>query len=269
MNCTKCGAPLNGNDQFCRNCGAPIMNAQTNQGGYGQPQNNVVGQRNNMTYGVYNQMPQKSNISKYIIIALAVIIVILIGVLVFFLVNNKDDSSNTNSTSDTNADVVQTSNTSSYKVNLGNFIFSVPDDLTYEKVDDALYVGDVNGTWAAQFSIMEGSYTQLNKNKAQMPTLAQQSGFTATAGVEQTLSGVNFVITEIGLSGNSYLVAYAEANSMNIFEIQIMNLDNDFDYDVLEKYIAPIVASATYSDVATNIEFNSNINTSQFASLAK
>lgn len=270
MNCTKCGAPLTGNDQFCRNCGAPVMNMQTNQGGYVQPQNNG-GAINNLNYGEnYNKFPQKNNMSKYIIIGLAVVIVILIGVLIFFLVNNKNNTTSASTDkSDNNAELVQTSNESSYKVNLGNFTLSIPDDLIYQRESNLLIIGDEAGTWAAQFGVYDGSYTQLNKNKAQFTTLAQQDGATATPGVEKTLGGVEFITTEYTYGGNNYLIAYAKGNAMYLFGVQIMNLDNEFDYDVLEKYIAPIVTSATYSDVATNIEFNSNVDLSSFNSLIK
>lgn len=127
MNCTKCGAPLNGNDAYCQNCGSPINNnsnfsenqvSENNNEGFsanqqngnlnnGFPQNQQNGNFNNGFFqnqmngnnggfnpsSSFNGSFQNSNNNKMIIIVGTIVIAIVVALL-FIFVFNKDSSNN-------------------------------------------------------------------------------------------------------------------------------------------------------------------------------
>lgn len=285
MNCKVCGSPITENDQFCKNCGAAVnsieQNGQSNQQTVGdiqnnnqQPQetgqqvsNNMVNNQFNSNYNSnYNQNNQnssynqiqptnnKNSITKYIIIGI-VIVAIIVGAIfaVTYFMNNDNSSNNTNN-EDTPSQATPVSDSSSYKVSIAGFTFSVPDNLIYQTEGNSLMVGDEEGTWMAAFEIAQGSFSQLEANMGQLQPALQQGGYTVSAASKKTIGGVDLITLEASYSGANMLLAMARANSMYFVGITCISLNNDFDYSILEK-VAPIISSVEYEGDSTfNIE---------------
>ena len=289
MNCKVCGSPITENDQFCKNCGAivnakdefnnnqninsQINNNQNNINNYNQQVQETV--RNIPTDQINNQpnynqtswtttnsysQPQtfnnnnKNSITKYIIIGI-VIVAIIVGAIfaVTYFMNNDNSSNNTNN-EDTPSQATPVSDSSSYKVSIAGFTFSVPDNYMYQTEGNSLMVGDEEGTWMAAFEIAQGSFSQLEANMGQLQPALQQGGYTVSAASKKTIGGVELITLEASYSGANMLLAMARANSMYFVGITCISLNNDFDYSILEK-VAPIISSVEYEGDSTfNIE---------------
>lgn len=285
MNCKKCGSQLTENDQFCKGCGAAVervsaqnmnvnnFNTQSQQpmnNGYQQPVNNGInGQTMNQTWTnsynqpTYNQGTKNNGNAKFIIIGIIIAIAIFGGILTVGLLSNKNDNS-----LDNDGNMQQANNSSNYKVNFGGFAFKIPTDLVYETDSDAMLLSDENGTWAAYIEVVEGSYNQLLNNKNQLQSIYLDLGYNASSVVEKTIGGMSFITLELSMGGTNALLGLAKANSMYVFGVTALNLDNEFDYDLL-KTISKVLNSAEYTGETNNMQINNKIDLSGISSLAK
>ena len=167
---------------------------------------------------------------------------------------NNDNSSNNTNNEDTPSQATPVSDSSSYKVSIAGFTFSVPDNYIYQTEGNSLMVGDEEGIWMAAFEIAQGSFSQLEANMGQLQPALQQGGYTVSAASKKTIGGVDLITLEASYSGANMLLAMARANSMYFVGITCISLNNDFDYSILEK-VAPIISSVEYEGDSTfNIE---------------
>lgn len=288
MNCKKCGFQLTENDQFCKNCGTPVINTSVQNNNEGlenqntqtytqqqsvsqQPMNNYNGpamQQPSWTSG-YNAQPinqaPKNNNTKFIIIGI-IVAVAIVGIIVAISAfgGNKSNNSGTNNGG---SSVVNNSN-SSYTVKFNGFTFKIPTNLVYETQSDAVLLGDEEGTWAAYIEVIEGSYSQMLSKKSQLQSVYQSMGYTSSAAVEKTIGGMPFITLEISKSGTNALLGLAKANSMNLFGITAYNVENEYDYKLLET-VSSILSTAEYSGTTNNMSVFEKPDMSGIAELAK
>ncbi len=199
--------------------------------------------------GDYNSNMKKKNTSSnnliFIIIGVVVVLVVfvIIGLTSSKMYSNNKKSNDNNSVSQKNY----------YKVNFKNFQFSIPDDLVYEVQNDYLLIGDAEGTWVADLELGQGSFSQIKSKKNQLATLLKQSGFKSSSDViEKTINGLDYVLMEGSMSGQNLIVGYTKINSMYFAAVSAYNLDNEFDYSILEK-VSTIINSASYSESTSNM----------------
>lgn len=288
MNCKKCGFQLTENDQFCKNCGTPVNSTSVQNNNEGlenqntqtytqqqnvsqQPMNNYsqpAMQQPSWTSGYnaqpINQAPKNSN-TKFIIIGI-IVAVAIVGIIVAISAfgGNKSNNSGTNNGG---SSVVNNSN-SSYTVKFNGFTFKIPTNLVYETQSDAVLLGDEEGTWAAYIEVIEGSYSQMLSKKSQLQSVYQSMGYTSSAAVEKTIGGMPFITLEISKSGTNALLGLAKANSMNLFGITAYNVENEYDYKLLET-VSSILSTAEYSGATNNMSVFEKPDMSGIAELAK
>lgn len=68
--------------------------------------------------------------------------------------------------------------------------------------------------------------------------------------------------------GQNAIATLTKANSMYFMGVTAMNLDNEFDYSLLET-IAPIISSASYSGATSNMEIGTKLDMNKIAEIAK
>lgn len=266
MKCKKCGFQLTESDQFCRNCGAPVDNisAQNNNVGLtGQSMQDYTTQ--SAIQQPISQTSKKSNI-KFIIIGIIIVAVIAVGVIVAI---NMFGSKKSNNSEVNNGDSsIVNNNKSNYTVKFKGFTFKIPTNLIYETQTDAILLGDEGNTWAVYIEVLEASYSKILSNKSQLQSLYQSDGYTSSAAVEKTIGGMPFITLEVSKSGKNSLFGLTKANSMNIFAITAYNIDNEYDYKLLET-VSSILSSAEYGDATNNVSVFEKTDTSIIAELAK
>lgn len=257
MNCKKCGAPILEGDQFCKGCGAAVneQNAQNNIesnpntfNNANQPMNNY---NNGTTYQPSYPTPQKNNSTKYILIGIGAVILIGIVILIFILTGKKETVTNPNENLN-NGGTTVVNNTSTYKVNFSNFTFNIPNDYVYTTQNNMMLLSDNSGSWAVGITIIDGSYSQLFINKNSLQKTLKNGGYTSSAAVEKTIKGRSFITTEISKNGNNMLAAYSDASMNKIFTLVIYTVNNNYDYNVLEK-VADILNNAKYNATSNSI----------------
>ncbi len=256
MNCKKCNAPLSENDQFCKNCGTPVNEA--NNQNYGQ------------FYNGYNQSPQKNNVAKYAIFGgVGVVVVVAIVIVVGMLTKDNNSLDQSNNNGNQNSGITQTGNNkSSYKVSLKGFEFSIPDNLVYEVNSQGLLIADKEDTWVANLDISQGSFTQLESKMSQLQALVQSQGLTSSAAQKKVIGGVQYIALEVSSGGDNAIIAYAEVNPMYIASISAVSASNEFDYSLFDD-ISKVISSATYSGATSNMEINANIDANAILELTK
>lgn len=290
MNCKKCGSPLAENDQFCKNCGAvvnetsvPNMNIAGNDVNYTAFTNHIDSQAeqtmnnsmNNQTawansynsQPTYNQMPQKNNENiKFIIIGIIIAVAVFAGIIMIGMFS--DDKETLNSGISSNGGNSSQVNNSAYSVKFKGFTFKIPTNLVYETGTDSIVLSDEGGTWATYIEVVKGSYSQMLANKNQLQGVYQKMGYTSSAAVEKTIGGMPFITLEISMSGTNALLGLAKANSMNLFGITAYNLDNEYDYNLLET-VSSILSSAEYTGETNNMSVFEKVDMSGLSELAK
>ena len=289
MNCKRCGSLLTENDQFCKNCGAPVENLSA--------QNNVVNNQQPQAFvqNEYNQMQQPvSNIQPNIATQPVQPAPINNVEQTPTIQPNPVPAVNPVQTPNTNANMQQPINpvsyttekksskslgivigiiiagiiiaaavifvlggkggsigsTKTYTVIHDGFTYKIPTNLIYSTDEDYLILGNEEDTWAVLIATLEGSYSQYVAGKNQLILKFQSDGYAINDLSERNIGGVTFLVGEASKSGNNAIIAYSKANSMYTFGMIVTTINNDFDYDVL-KNITSVLKSAEMG-ISTN-----------------
>ena len=266
MNCKKCGNPLEENDQFCKNCGAPVteVSAQTN----------------------YGPTPKNSTL-KFVLIFLGVAIFIasaIIGIAIMKAAEEDKDDVKTSKKKEVvvtekdkdyeeeDEEILTPPTKSTYTVKSNGFTFKIPTDLVYETTNEGgnetISIGDEDGTWMLTITPIQGSYNQMLANKNQLQSLMIQEGYNVSEIVEKTYGGMPFIVMEISEGGQNGLLTISKANSMYVFLSTAVNIDNEFDYDMLEE-VADILRTAEFNSETTNMKTVEGLNLDEISKLAQ
>lgn len=257
---------MNSVHQPVSNMQQPMNNTSQSSNNIQQPSNNVTqpSWTNGYNYQQTNSVSQKNDNTKFIIIGIAIAVVV-VGIFIGIIaIGGKKSGAGTN-----NGGSSATNNSnSSYTVKFNGFTFKIPTNLVYETQTDAILLGDEEGTWVTYIEVMEGSYSQVLSKKNQLQGLYQSMGYTSSAAVEKTISGMPFITLELSKGGTNALLGIAKANSMNMFGITAYNMDNEYDYKLLET-VSSILSSAEYSGATNNMSVFEKPNMNGIAELAK
>ena len=262
MNCKKCGFLLSGNDQFCKNCGAPV-NAQSNINSSSQ---STINQQSQTYQSTSNMQPKQSNAKKYIIIILSAILVVIASIQIYKLVTTvKENTPNSNYNS---GQVTQTGN-SSYNLNYKGYTFNMPNDVVAEETSGGLLLANEAKGWIVNLMIEEGSYEKLISNKSRITSLVEADNKCKVKSIdEKKLGGINYLTVETEMQGAKVLMAFAKLDASHIYLIVAMNASATIDYKTLES-VSPILSSAKAKSASNSIATNNDIKLEGILELAK
>lgn len=316
MNCKNCGYLLSNEDQFCKNCGSPVVGEQAPEvptfnvvepenvtpsvvpNNFGQAEVNNFNQQpmmqqpvepmpmqqpmmqqqvmpmqqpmmqqpyaNNSMNQFNNQAPKNDN-SKFIILGIIVAVVVaIIGVVVVLVVTkNNGNNINPSGNNGSNIPATPTDNPTNYEVTVGDFTFSIPNNLQYEEVyqdgDEELLVGDLAGTWIAKIFVAEGNYDVIKSKRSELQQVFVDLGYVASPAQVNTYGGYEVITVEVTAAGTKELVVYSKANNQHYFGVDLFTNDNSIDYTLLNT-LAPILKNAKYKSNTSNMEMKSDIN---------
>lgn len=240
------------------------FNNQNNMSGIPTPPQN---------YNVQNNSGQGNK--NIIFIILGIIVVVVIGVLSFLAFGNKSGnnsaSSNTTNNGESTVEPTPIASNSYYKVNYGGFTFSIPDNLQYYEEDGYLILANGEDTWEAGLQVLEGSFDVMKSKLNQIGSAMSNQGYTVNNVQNKTYNGVNFITMEAVIEGTNQLLVYAKLNSMYVTGLNIINIDNEYDYNTLND-IASVIKNATYNSGSNNIKgdvMKNKVKLDSIASLAK
>ena len=290
MNCQKCGAPLEEDDRFCKNCGSAVeakseqmtqvsqteQLAQPEQIEQSKPEAETLVQpvapistastisSNNMAAPIVQTSKPNSNVLKYVVFGALAVLAVIIAVVITVLVMNGSDKPKSDGTGSAGVGVgtevgAGTSKQSTYTLRFNGFSMQVPDDWITEDHDTYMMLGDASGEWVALLEINEGAFSKLKANRSQLKLLCEEGGFTCNNIQLKTIGGEEFVTLEMVASGQTSLMAFAEVNARYYLALQIATIDNEADYDLLETMV-PFVQSITYGTGSNKVDVDNKLN---------
>lgn len=192
-------------------------------------------------------MKEPKNNNKLIIIIVAVIaLAAIIICAVFFMKDDKetpkDDPKNTPPVEEVATTV---------KVKNDGFVFSIPEDYTYEISGGSLVVTD-EYNWAFQLEVLDGRYDTIKANRMNIKTNFAKAGYVATNPELKTVNGVEWITTEITMGGKTHVIAYSKASGTKVYGVEIITVKGTADYDVLNK-VTGITKTAVYEGTSQSI----------------
>lgn len=267
MNCSKCGAPLTAQDQFCKGCGTP-----NNAGMPAQPAAPVApaqpaapaqpmapaqpavmpGPAVMPQVGgaaVAPATPAKSG-GKGGLYAIICVAILAVAAVVIFVVALNAGLIGGEAPTEPNEPGEDVAEVSTYKVTMGSWTFDIPTNLAVEEYDGTLLLADLNDkSWAIRFAPLEGNLKYLNK--AGLISAYQAQGITVK-NVQKTIDGYNFESFELSAGGDTAIMAYADLNANYVMAVQAIKTTGELAYDKIS-VVTKIMKTASYS-VTTNME---------------
>lgn len=264
MNCSKCGAPLTAQDQFCKGCGtpnnagmpaqaaAPVAPAQPMAPAQpavapvmpGQP---AMPAMNGAAVAPAPVAKSGGKGGLYAIICVAILAVAAVVIFVVALNAGLIGGEKPVEGGESGEDVAEVS---TYKVTMGSWTFDIPTNLAVEEYDGTLLLADLNDkSWAIRFAPLEGNLKYLNK--AGLISAYQAQGITVK-NVQKTIDGYNFEAFELTAGGDTAIMAYADLNANYVMAVQAIKTTGELAYDKIS-VVTKIMKTASYS-VTTNME---------------
>ena len=248
-----------------------------------QSGNNMINSNNGTSYGnnvnpgvsynqqstnqasYYNQPPvnygQSNNRSNVIIIAVAIVVVAILGAVVFLF---GDKIKNLVGISDESGEKTSSTYTAKFK----NFTMQIPEDYIYDAEDEQFLITNLDGNIVIIGIIYDGSFETVKKNKAQLPMLCKEDGFTCSKVALNNYDDVEFLTAEATISGQPAILAFSKIDLTHYGYYIIASENNGYDYSILNE-LAPIVKTVKYSPSGNKITVDEEITIPDLSSLAQ
>lgn len=260
MNCSKCGAPLTAQDQFCKGCGTPNNAGMPAQAAPVQPAQPaapaapVMPGQPAVAPMAMGAAPAPAAPAKsggkgglYAIICVAILAVAAVVIFVVALNAGLIGGEKPAEGEEVGEEVAEVS---TYKVTMGSWTFDIPTNLAVEEYDGTLLLADLNDkSWYIRFAPIEGNLKYLNK--AGLIASYQAQGVTVK-NVQKTIDGYNFESFELSAGGDAAIMAYADLNANYVMAVQVIKNTGELAYDKIS-VVTKIMKTASYS-VTTNME---------------
>lgn len=192
------------------------------------------------------KMGKKHNVPQVILIG-GVIIFFIIGVMVgstLFKQNVCIGSANKKNTNTEDVHFVADGENNVTKA--GKYSFKIPKDYMYDKIESGVSVYDDKGTWRIYIKAVPGSYDNIASAKVSIEESLKTDSINIVSIKETRLNEKNHLLIECSKNLVNRLVAFVNAGNDYVFFIEIIDVDNNFNYEILN----------VADDLISNVEFD-------------
>ncbi len=187
-------------------------------------------------------------------------LICIIGIVVFFilgLVIGKVFFSTTvysNTRKNTNqSNIAHVSDGKNNVTHAGDYTYTIPEDYLYDRFEDGVLIYDDADTWRIYIRADLGLYDDLANAKTSVRQTLIDASISVRNINEINVNDQAYLIVEGTTTTYNRLIAFTDAKNDHVFYIEIVNSDNDFDYDVLE-IADDIVKNAELNESVSNME---------------
>lgn len=128
----------------------------------------------------------------------------------------------------------------------GKYTFKIPTEYKYDKLDSGVIIYDTKGTWRIYIKASPGSYDNMASAKVSIEESLKTESINVVSIKESKIGDKNHLIIETSKNLVNRLMAFVNAGNDHVFYIEIVNVDNNFNYDILE----------VADDIINNVEFD-------------
>ena len=140
----------------------------------------------------------------------------------------------------------------------GSFTYKIPEDYIFDKTDNGVLIYDKGGTWRIFIKDADGSYDNMASAKVSIEESIKTEGINVVSIKESKINDTNHLLIEASKNLINRLIAFIDAGNDHVFYIEIVNLDNNFNYELLN--IADDIAKNAVFDQKTNYIENMPVN---------
>lgn len=294
MNCKKCNAQISNGDLFCKYCGTPINNQESNNElsqefepvrnnqvsmnnnsmNYQQPMNNSPMNYqqpmnnnqppyfNNPNYNPMNYQQPKSGKGNMLVIIGGLVLIGVIVVLAILLLgkkgNNANNPSNNNPSNNNPTSSTQPIARNTTSVYFSGYKFEVPTDYIYYFENGGLYIGDAADTWVATIEVFKANFETIKANKNNIASNLKPLGYNLSMAQVRTVKNQELVTLEGNKNGLNVVVGYGKIDSTHCFGTIYYNViktaNSSMLSDVLEVTKTAKVSSSSNSIAINNFD---------------
>lgn len=195
------------------------------------------------------------SVPKTIMIIVAIIFLV-IGVLLGKMFFSKNYCATTNSSNRNILNNKKIKYVSDGKNNITNILgvtYKIPEQYTYDKRENGVLIYGEGDTFRLYIKTEQGLYSDLTGAKNSIKASMIENSINVSNVKELKANDVEFLVFETTTKLVNRMIAFASAPQDQVFYLEIVNTNNNYDYDVLD-VAADILKNATYEEVSTNME---------------
>jgi hypothetical protein len=185
-----------------------------------------------------------------ILLTIVLVIGILIGSTVFSKQVYTPTSTKSKNTTEKVKHVADGKNNTTY---VGNYLYKIPEEYDYDKLNGGLVVYGNNDEFRLFIKAKQGSYEYIANSKESIRKSMDNIGMSVNNIKETALNEKPYVVVEATVGPRNRIYAMCDGNHDNIFYIEIISSDNDYNYIALD-IANDIINNAEYNDKYSNME---------------
>lgn len=136
---------------------------------------------------------------------------------------------------------------------VSDYQFKIPEDYTYDRANKGLFIFSKETNFRIFIKTEKALYKDLTGSKLSITETFKEQNLSIINVKETKYSDVNFLIFEASVNGNNRIICFADANNDTVFYIEIIDIANNFNYDVLD-IVADLVKNSEYVPVESSTE---------------
>lgn len=135
----------------------------------------------------------------------------------------------------------------------GDYIYKIPESFKYDKTSNGLLIYSEDSTWRIYIRNEIALYDNLAEAKTSIKESLNTQNITVNDIKEMKINNKNYVTIEGTTKTVNRLIAFTSGDNDNVFFIEIVDVDNNYNYDLLE-VAQDIINNAKYDYKYSELE---------------